>query len=687
MKLLFKGMTLLAAASMLVVSCVEEQMQEQETKTQLPDITAITASDDAPTRVSVTEPENGRRSIVWDKGDSISVFYRNSFLQKYVLDGEGGTTHGKFKHKSGIGLGTEFFAEVYAAYPYDRNMTINQGVLRTTFPSGQTYREDNFDAKANLMVGVAAPGETTPFKNVGGYLVLQFYGTNAKVKSVVVASNGSERLAGPVEIGVKAGQAPTVKAVEATVRPIVKSADELVSGSGEVVLTCQDSVAVGATAETATAFWFVLLPQELKDGFTVQVSYNGGLFALSQKSSVEIERSAVLRMDPVELKAPAQTDIIPFRDKNLKAHLVANGVDTDKDGEISYKEAAAVKTFDNVFERSSTSQGYPFTSFDEFGFFTGIETIKAYQFRNWKKLKSIRIPSCLTELPPCTFENCSALESIEIPGNIKTIGHSAFTCCESLSSVRINPGVELLQTSVFYGNTSLKTIVIPEGVVEVSYGCFSGCPNLQSVSLPGTLNEIVSGLFSRCTSLTEVTLAPGLKKICAGAFENSGITSIVVPGSVEEVGSDCFTRCSNLTSVVFEDGIKKINHCFGSNTSLKSVVFPGSLEYIPESICAGCHELSDLTLGSGIKVIETDAFNGCALTSVVLPASITELSGGAFNSPNLAKVTFLGTVVPTMNPGSFNSGVTISFYVPASALEDYKASGLSSYADHIFPAE
>ena len=586
MKLLFKGMTLLAAASMLVVSCVEEQMQEQETKTQWPDITAITASDDAPTRVSVTEPENGRRSIVWDKGDTISVFYRNSFLQKYVLDGEGGTTHGKFKHQSGIGLGTEF-SKVYAAYPYDRNMTINKGVLRTTFPSEQTYREDNFDAKANLMVGVAAPGETTPFKNVGGYLVLQFYGTNAKVKSVVVASNGSERLAGPVEIGVKAGQAPTAKVVETTVRPIVRSADELVSGSGEVVLTCKDSVAIGATAETATSFWFVLLPQELKDGFTVQVNYNGGLFALSQKSSVEIERSTVLRMDPVELKAPAATDFIAFRDKALKAHLVANGVDTDNDGEISYKEAAAVKTFDNMFERTSTSQGYPFTSFDEFCFFTGFETIKAYQFVNWTKLKSIRFPSSLTEICPESFRNCSALESIEIPGNVKTIGHSAFSYCESLSSIRINPGVEHIQTSVFSGNTSLKTIVIPEGVVEVSYGCFSGCPNLQSVSLPGTLNEIVNGLFSDHTSLTEVTLAPGLKKIGAGAFQNSGITSIVVPGSVEEVGSDCFVQCSNLTSVVFEDGIKKTIKWYLENRSWWEEIISGEYQHYYEKMYAG----------------------------------------------------------------------------------------------------
>jgi hypothetical protein len=112
------------------------------------------------------------------------------------------------------------------------------------------------------------------------------------------------------------------------------------------------------------------------------------------------------------------TQIIHFADSNLKAALIAKGVDTDQDGEISLDEAAAVASLSSIFGTSLTD-GAEYTSFDEFQYFTGITTLPAGSFNHWTNLDSITLPESITTFMTgygdCAgiFQDCPKLKSIK----------------------------------------------------------------------------------------------------------------------------------------------------------------------------------------------------------------------------------------------------------------------------------
>lgn len=288
MKPLSKGLLLLATFGLLAVSCMKEPAQEPEAQmTDMPSITAVTLAESPATRVSVGPAVDGKRPIVWNTGDALSVFFKNSMNVKYVLKGEGGEPEGVFAYASGLSFGYEF-PQVYGAYPYDEKVKLEDGCLWVTIPAEQSYTEKTFDPKANAMVGVSDPGKEMPFRNVGGYLVLQFYGEDAEVKEVKVTGAMAEQIAGTVLMGVEEDEIPW----------LVDWGD---GASDEVKLVAETPVKVGATAEEATEFWLVLMPVTFMDGLTVTVTDADGNLLLSQTkdSAVEIKRSEVYRLDPL----------------------------------------------------------------------------------------------------------------------------------------------------------------------------------------------------------------------------------------------------------------------------------------------------------------------------------------------------------------------------------------------------
>ncbi len=431
----------LAAVVLLAASCVKQAEETVVPVSGFPKITATTNGGPA-TKVSVSEAVDGVRALTWDKGDALSVFYRSSIPMKYVLEGEGGEASGVFGYAAGAGGGPEF-PLVYAAYPYDRDVKYEDGALWVTVPPVQAYTAGGFDPKANVMVGAADPGANLYFKNVGGYLVFQFWGEDAEVSKVTVSGAMAEYLAGQVLMGVEDGYTPWI--------------EEWGEGSEEVSLVCNPPVKVGATADAATEFWLVVMPQTLMDGFTVTVEWNGGTFSQTMDASYEVVRSKVNRLSPLELVTFDPNEPIEFKDLDLKAYFIEMGVDTNDDGEISYGEAAAVTSFEPFFrDEEGDLQAYPFTSFDEFQFFTGIKEIAKGQFGGWSKLESIQFPPSLTAIPNSAFGGCASLAAIDIPGNVKTVGDYVFGGCGGLKTAIIRGGVGVMGESPFGGCFNLE---------------------------------------------------------------------------------------------------------------------------------------------------------------------------------------------------------------------------------------
>ena len=222
----------------------------------------------------------------WTENDLISLFVGNTNLCQYRFDGQTGDNGGTFSmvgNATGTGSG---LPANYAVYPYDRDMRISAGgTVTATLPAVQSYAHNSFGLGANTMVAVTEDADDTflNFKNVGGYLKLQLYADDLTVKSITLTGNNNEKLAGKASVTAVYGGAPSVLMAD--------------GATGSITLDCGAGVKIGATAETATAFWMVVPPTTFAKGITVAVKDAGGkVYTQSTSKKLEIKRNVVKPM-------------------------------------------------------------------------------------------------------------------------------------------------------------------------------------------------------------------------------------------------------------------------------------------------------------------------------------------------------------------------------------------------------
>ena len=220
-------------------------------------------------------------------------------------------------------------------------------------------------------------------------------------------------------------------------------------------------------------------------------------------------------------------------------------------------------------------------------YYTTDDVIGSYTFYKCRNLKSLKLPSGVTEIGSSAFEDCSNLTSLTIPSGVTEIGSSAFKGCTGLTSLSLPSGVTEIGSSAFEDCRGLTSLSLPSGITKIGSSIFYGCSGLTSLTLPSSITEIGSYAFGGCSGLTSLTLPSGITEIDSDAFKgctglkdvnfyingdfetylkknhprigvgcgikyylnDEEITSIVVPSSVTTLGMYAFQRCSNLLSV------------------------------------------------------------------------------------------------------------------------------------------
>ena len=343
---------------------------------------------------------------------------------------------------------------------------------------------------------------------------------------------------------------------------------------------------------------------------------------------------------------------IDFADKRVKSILTSTEcspvIDSNKDGEISYREAAACTELPSF-------SGSDIESFDELQFFTSLKEIGAEIFIECRELNSIIIPNGVTRIGNSAFSGCYNLSSINIPDGVTSIGESAFSDCSSLSSINIPDGMTSIGKSVFSGCSSLSSINISDGVTSIGESAFRGCRGLSSIELPASLtsigDEVFSGsglvsitipegvtsigdqTFSGCESLSSIELPESLTSIGVGAFYKcSSLCSIEWPESLTSMGDEVFKGCSGLVSITISDGVTSIGDgAFSGCSSLESIVLPESLTRIGTEAFYECSGLVSITIPDGVTSIGAEVFLGCeSLVSITIPDGVTFIGSGTF---------------------------------------------------------
>lgn len=379
----------------------------------------------------------------------------------------------------------------------------------------------------------------------------------------------------------------------------------------------------------------------------------------------------------VSVKHDASSDAIVFADVNVKEKLVA-AFDTNGDGELSYGEAAAVTSGDDL--RTAFGNTRTFKSFDEFKYFTEITSIPVAMFQNWTLLASITVPKGLISIGKSAFENCSNLESILLP-----------------------EGITLIDEKVFQGCARLISIIIPAGVTSIKNGAFYGCTNLSSVTIPKSVTYIGSLAFSDCNSISEVFLDDlstiklfsyvGSSPMCSTYnsvhlyISGTEITEVSITDDWPLIPDNAFSHCAYIKSVTISEGISSIGkHAFNGCSGLTSITIPQGVASIGAYAFYICSGLTSITIPKGVSSIGGSAFQGCeGLVSVDILEGITSIGSYAFMScTSLNSITVRNTAVPTGEYQMFKQTNNCPIYVPTESVAAYKSAMYwSSYADRI----
>ena len=343
------------------------------------------------------------------------------------------------------------------------------------------------------------------------------------------------------------------------------------------------------------------------DGYVFQNwSKNGSVVSYLQSYSFSVSDSAnyVAHFEAVN------EGNIDFADDNVKAICVANW-DTDGDGELSYMEAASVRSLGEVF-RGHTE----ITSFEELQFFINLISISNNAFRGCSGLTgSLMLPNSITSIGSYAFNGCQNLiGELTIPNTVTSIGTYAFYNCRNLTgALTIPDSVTSIGSYAFAYCVSLSgALTIPNSITSIASNTFDWCENLTSLTIPNSVTSIGSYAFCGCKSLTG---------------------ELSIPNSVASLGSFAFFQCENLTGPL---------NIPSSVTSIGNCAFNG---------CSGL--TGPLTLPNAITSLGNQAFYGCrGLRSIIVLSELPSTVGSnAFYE-----------VIPS-----------IPVYVPCESIEAYQS--------------
>ena len=597
--------------------------------------------------------------LLWSAGDRVTVFNGNTTPLEYQFAGDNGAASGALNPVSpaSVDSGSALSAN-YAIYPHSASTTItDEGVIKInyTIPATQTYAENSFGLGANVMVAVSEDvnDRNFAFKNVGGYFEFSLYGDNVTVQSIAFSGNNNEKLAGNV----------TITATHDGI-PSLSFADDATT---TLTLDCGEGVELGADAEHATKFWFVVPAIAYENGITITITdTEGKIMEKSTENEIVIGRSTVQPLATFEVETYMPTNQIWY---------------TSSDGEVVTPRQTDV--FGANIESNVYENGKGVITFDG-----PVTTIGTSAFILCSSLESITIPEGVTRVEDKAFQRCTSLKSITIPEGVTSIGNYAFDHCSSLKSITIPDGVTSIGNYAFSYCSSLESITIPEGVQSIGFGTFKSCSSLASVTLSDGVNSIGEEAFMGCSSLESITIPEGVTSIGNSAFQEcESLESIAIPDSVTSIGEFAFYGCSLLESITIPDGVTSIgNSAFQECESLESIIIPEGVLSIGNFAFSGCSKVESITIPEGVTSIGNSAFQECeSLESITIPDSVTSIGEFAFSGCSELATVYCKPITPPSAYEAFADCPNLSkIYVPEASVETYKdTDGWSGYASII----
>lgn len=402
--------------------------------------------------------------------------------------------------------------------------------------------------------------------------------------------------------------------------------------------------------------WLEVLSYDKTDETTtIQVKLQPNMGLSIRETSVTVKETRFHKA-ALEFRIQQGYDdkIIDFKDRDL-FDKIRETVDIDNDFKICNAEAKMVKSLNDLFGNELT-EGATYEFFDEFQYFTGIETIPAGSFKGWGNLQSITLPESIT-----TIQGGYGDED------------GPFVECRSLKRIS---GKFATNDAVIYNGILLKVL-----------------EEIAAYSIPDGVQVVGSKAFYK-SKISSVTFPTSLKTIRDHAFEYSMINAVNFPTDpgngtayVDSIAENSFVHCfylkefngpTNGTVRVTPDklglyqGMTLLAFAWGS--TLKSNESPITAWSIPDNL--GIQKLPESVFDA-----EGASSGSYLLRKLGLPSTLTYICKGAFqylqnvsDDNNKFSLYFKGGDPPaTVEKDAFLNVTqkTVCLYVPAVLNSDY----------------
>lgn len=653
----------MALMALVLVGCAREESFSEREGMEIT-IQAVMAENN-PTKTVI---EDGTTSVLWEAGDEIKVFFDGTgsrFSNQYTEPSGTAKFSGNLNVVFGSNEGFSDDTPLWGLYPYRADATSDNASVTTTLPAQQVGRAGSF-AKGTFITLGKSSSLSMGFYNVCGGV--RFSLTQEGIKEVVFQGQNDEDLAGKVKLAFVDG---------------VPAVQEITEGQKTITLTAPN----GGAFETGKWYYIIALPGTLSSGFKLTFNTENEYAIRKSSKSVTIKRGIFGSLADVDVdlifienggEEPDPDDVIQFKDPIAKYACVEK-FDTNKDGEVSYAEAAAATSLSGLFTDWNTV-----TEFDEIRFFTAVTSTNNV-FTGLSQLKHITIPDNITTLG--TFQNCTSLETVVLPAALNSLPTNCFRGCSSLKSVTLPTGITSIPNYAFTNCSVLESLDVPSTITSVGQYAFSGCTVFTGIDMPSGFKTIGNYAFENCKAIVSADFPSSLTSIGQYAYSGcSKITSVSIGNGVS-VGQRAFSGCTALSSATIGNSVSLGSYAFSGCSSLVSVVLPEDMTAIPSYCFQGCSKLTTITWPAALTTINSNAFAGCRFAGnnyvLQLPSSVTSIGSNAFGY--LHHLVLPSTSPISIASDSFISGYTF-LYVPDGMVDMYKVrTNWSNYADKIWP--
>lgn len=487
------------------------------------------------------------------------------------------------------------------------------------------------------------------FVRLNGLICLRV--SRKDINKIVISSHHA--LAGKVQITVENGM------------PFVK---EIIDTCSFITLAAND----GEFLKPDCPYYLPILPIATSASLRMDIySSNSAASAFVQVTRLDNGKMDKLGTIDLNLNFYSPDDIIVFDDPVAKTACVSR-YDLNKDGELSYAEAAMVTSISGLFEGKAGLK-----SFDELMYFTSLSSLDN-ALTECQQLKRLSLPSSLEELCPMEFYGCLSLESLSIPNGVTRIGEYAFGMCRNLRSIVLPPYLSKIGAGAFHNCDSLVSVEMPQTLKQLEERLFAMCHALEHIKLPEEITEIPCYCFDNCQSLKEIDIPESVTAIGHHAFYACfSINEIELPSALLSIEKSAFEVCYNLKRLVIPNGVVLGESSMAGCTSLSSVTLPEDLTTIPPSCFDSCFSLSDIVIPESVTKIGSYAFKYCRLYNpnldesvVTIPFAVSHIGREAFT--DVEHIKLLPNQVVNIESNSFNETNAL-LYVPIRLFTSYQA--------------